>query len=118
MKKYYLMAIELNHSSAMFNLAYYYQENEKDYDLMKKYYLMTIKQKHKKTIEICKSNNYFNDNEIKREILKLKFNIIEQKITCPISLEVTNECYVTKCNHEFSELIMECKTCPLCRSKF
>jgi len=43
MKKYYLMAIELNHSDAMNNLAWYYQHTEKNYDLMKKYYLMAIK---------------------------------------------------------------------------
>ena len=100
----------------MFTLGYYYQNVEKDYNLMKKYYLMAIKQKHEHTIKICQTNNYFCDNEIKREILKLKFNIIEKTIICPISLEETNECYQTKCNHEFSKLIIECKTCPLCRS--
>jgi len=42
MKKYYLMAIELNNSGAMNNLARHYQYNEKNYDLMKKYYLMAI----------------------------------------------------------------------------
>jgi len=42
MKKYYLMAIELNNSDAMNNLAYHYQTVEKNYDLMKKYYLMAI----------------------------------------------------------------------------
>ena len=42
MKKYYLMAIELNDSDAMYNLASYYQNIEKDYDNMKKYYLMAI----------------------------------------------------------------------------
>jgi len=42
MKKYYLMAIELNNSKAMNNLAGYYQYIEKNYDLMKKYYLMAI----------------------------------------------------------------------------
>jgi len=42
MKKYYLMAIQLNHSYAMNNLGYYYQYIEKNYDLMKKYYLMAI----------------------------------------------------------------------------
>ena len=41
MIKYYLMAIELNNSDAMTNLAYYYDEI-KDYDNMKKYYLMAI----------------------------------------------------------------------------
>ena len=42
MKKYYLMAIKLNHPDAMFNLARYYQYTEENYDLMKKYYLMAI----------------------------------------------------------------------------
>jgi len=36
------MAIELNDSSAMDNLAWYYKNTEKNYDLMKKYYLMAI----------------------------------------------------------------------------
>jgi len=42
MKKYYLMAIELNHSDAMNSLAFYYKNTEKNYELMKKYYLMAI----------------------------------------------------------------------------
>ena len=42
MKKYYLMAIELNHCGAMTKLGLYYKHIEKDYDLMKKYYLMAI----------------------------------------------------------------------------
>ena len=46
MKKYYLMAIDLNNSCAMNNLGVYYQNIEKDYDLMKKYYLMAIELKN------------------------------------------------------------------------
>ncbi len=42
MKKYYLMAIELNDLKAMVHLGYYYQNIEINYDLMKKYYLMAI----------------------------------------------------------------------------
>jgi len=42
MKKYYLMAIELNNSNAMYYLALYYQYIENNYELMKKYYLMAI----------------------------------------------------------------------------
>ena len=42
MKKYYLMAIEKDHSDAMCNLGYYYENVEKNYDEMKKYYLMAI----------------------------------------------------------------------------
>ncbi len=41
MKKYYLMAIELNNSNAMYNLGNYY-ECIANYDLMEKYYLMAI----------------------------------------------------------------------------
>ena len=41
MKKYYLMAIDLGNSDAMFNLGFYYY-NIKDYEQMKKYYLMAI----------------------------------------------------------------------------
>ena len=36
------MAIEKGHSHAMYNMAIYYDEIEKDYDQMKKYYLMAI----------------------------------------------------------------------------
>jgi tetratricopeptide (TPR) repeat protein len=42
MKKYFLMAIELKNSNAMYNLGSYYDEIEKDYVLMKKYYQMAI----------------------------------------------------------------------------
>jgi len=42
MKKYYLLAIELNHSYAMLYLGRYYQYIEKNYELMKKYHLMAI----------------------------------------------------------------------------
>ena len=45
MKKYFLMAIELNNVFAMQNLADFYQD-EKDYDSMKKYYLMAIELKY------------------------------------------------------------------------
>ena len=38
MKKYYLMAIDKDHPSAMNNLGLYYKEIEKDYGKMKKYY--------------------------------------------------------------------------------
>ena len=37
-EKYYLMAIEQDHSKAMDNLGFYYHHVEKNYDLMKKYY--------------------------------------------------------------------------------
>ena len=116
MKKYYLMAIELNNSCAMYNLGDYYQNIEKNYDEMKKYYLMAIKLNNKECIKNCIDNNYFNDNNIKNEIFKLSFNIIEKTIICPISLNETNICYITKCNHEFSEEILKCKICPLCRT--
>ena len=41
MKKYYMMVIELDNSSAMFNLGHYYN-NIEDYVQMKKYYIMAI----------------------------------------------------------------------------
>ena len=41
MKKYYLMAIGKNNTTAMYFLGHHYQV-EKNYDLMKKYYLMAI----------------------------------------------------------------------------
>jgi TPR repeat protein len=50
MKKYYLMAIELNNSTAMCNLAFYYDKRENNYDLMKKYYLMAIELNDKRAM--------------------------------------------------------------------
>ena len=44
MKKYYLIAIDMYNSDAMFRLVYYYFHIEKNYNLMLKYYLMSIKQ--------------------------------------------------------------------------
>jgi len=43
MKKYYLMAIEHNNSTAMNNLAQYHEHISKNYPEMEKYYLMAIK---------------------------------------------------------------------------
>ena len=45
-KKYYLMAIEKGHASAMFNLALLYDNEFKDYEEAKKYYLMAIEKGH------------------------------------------------------------------------
>ncbi len=42
MKKYYLMAIELNNAESMCGLGNYYHFIEMNFDLMKKYYLMAI----------------------------------------------------------------------------
>ncbi len=42
MKKYYIMAIELNNTEAIFAMGNYYNFIEKRYDLMKKYYIMSI----------------------------------------------------------------------------
>jgi len=103
MKKYYLMAIELNDSNAMNSLGYYYQNIEKDYDEMKKYYLMAIELNNDSAMN--KLNNY---------------NIINKTIYCPISLESKEKCYqIKKCNHEFSSVILmnNIVYCPLCRIK-
>jgi hypothetical protein len=51
MKKYYLMAIELNISDAMNGLGHYYQFIEENCDLMKKYYLMTIELKNSEAMD-------------------------------------------------------------------
>ena len=52
MKKYYLMAIELNNVYAMDNLGSYYIDIEENYDEMKKYYLMAIELNH-----VCAMHN-------------------------------------------------------------
>ena len=61
MKKYYLMAIQLNHSSAMFNLAWYYQYTKENYDLMKKYYLMAIELNNSDAMDYLA--DYYEKNE-------------------------------------------------------
>jgi TPR repeat protein len=50
MKKYYLMAIELNDAEAMNNLGCYYKNIEKDYENAKKYYLMAIELNNSKAM--------------------------------------------------------------------
>ena len=116
-KKYYLMAIELGNSNAMNNLGNYYEDIEKDYDKMKKYYLMAIELGNDGVIRRCKQNNYYYDNDIKNKILYKPFKIIEEEIMCPITLEKTNKCFITNCNHKFSDEIVNCLTCPLCRNR-
>lgn len=44
MKRYYLMAIELNYAKSMNYLGIYYNEEEKNFDLAKHYYLMAVEQ--------------------------------------------------------------------------
>ena len=94
---------------------------EKDYDKMKKYYLMAIEFNNEFVIRTCKQNNYYYDNDIKNKILyksfKKSFKIIEEEIMCPITLEKTNKCFITKCNHKFSDEIVKCATCLLCRNR-
>ena len=132
MKKYYLMAIELNDSDAMFNLGHYYHQIEINYDEMKKYYLMAIKLNN--SLAMNNLGYYYkeikNYDEMKKYYLMainlnnsnaminlcVYYEDIEKTIICPISLNETNICYITKCNHEFSEEILKCKICPFCRT--
>ena len=108
MRKYYLMAIELNNISAMNNLGLYYQTVEKNYNEMKKYYLMAIKLNDSNVIKLCENYSYFYDDNIKNTIMLKKFNRLEEKITCPITLDEINICYeIKKCNHNFSEEIFK-----------
>ena len=116
MKKYYLMAIELNESRSMNNLGIYYQYIEKNHVKMIKYYLMAIELNNSHAIEISIENNHFNNDKIKNAIIKKKFKIVNEEILCPITLDYTNKCYITVCNHKFSSVIIECKICPLCRN--
>ena len=107
--------IEMENSDKLLWNGNYFKDVKQDYEEMKKYYLMAIELDNKTTIEICVTNNYFNDDIIKNAILKKNFTIINKTITCPISLEDTEECYITKCNHEFSNKILECVKYSLCK---
>jgi tetratricopeptide (TPR) repeat protein len=71
MKKYYLMAIELNNSNTMNKLALYYKKNEKDYDLMKKYYLMAIELNNSSAM--YNLGNYYKKIEKDYDLMKKYF---------------------------------------------
>jgi hypothetical protein len=80
MKKHYLMAIELNNSSAMLYLGDYYCY-EKDYENMKKYYLMAVGLNNSRAM-YCLGNYYFNiekdyENMKKYYIMAIKLNLSE-----------------------------------------
>ena len=64
MKKYYLMAIDKDNSSAINNLGNYYQYIDNNYDLMKKYYLMGIDKGN------IKSKNYLIDYYMNKHLDK------------------------------------------------
>jgi len=68
MKKYYLMAINLNHSDAMNYLALYYEITEENYDLMKKYYLMAIELNHSDAMNYLAL--YYEENEKNYDLMK------------------------------------------------
>ena len=68
MKKYYLMAIELNNSNAMFNLGWCYENNEENYELMKKYYLMAIELND--SAAMFNLGWYYENNEENYELMK------------------------------------------------
>jgi len=68
MKKYYLMAINLNHSDAMYYLALYYEITEENYDLMKKYYLMAIKLNNSSAMSNLA--DYYEENEKNYDLMK------------------------------------------------
>jgi len=42
MKKYYLMAVNMNDHDIMYKLGSYYENIEKNYELMDKYYMMAF----------------------------------------------------------------------------
>jgi hypothetical protein len=61
MSKYLLMAIKNGDSTAMYNLAYYYEFNELNFYLMEKYYLMAIDDDAlDNLLSYYDSNNLFN----------------------------------------------------------
>ena len=68
MKKYYLMAINLNHSDAMYYLALYYEITVENYDLMKKYYLMAIELNHSDAMNYLAL--YYEENEKNYDLMK------------------------------------------------
>jgi TPR repeat protein len=68
MKKYYLLAIDLNYSRAMYSLGLYYENIENNYDLMKKYYLMAIDLNCSKAMKNLGS--YYKNIEQNYELMK------------------------------------------------
>jgi len=94
MKKYYLMAIELNDSNAMNNLGYYYQYIEKNYDLMKKYYLMAIE-----------LNKYYAMHYLARyyEVIEKNYDLMKKYYLMAIELNHSNAMFNLCWYYEFIE---------------
>jgi TPR repeat protein len=69
------MSIDEGNNDVTYNLGYYYQYNEKNYELMKKYYLMSIDTNN--VLSMTSLGDYYYD--IKE--YELKFNIIKDELT-------------------------------------
>lgn len=74
MKKYYLMAIELNYYNAMYNLGYYYKYIEKNYELMEKYFSMVIEIDNNIYAALYLSQ-YYEQNKMIKKLLMLNIKI-------------------------------------------
>ena len=123
----YLMAIDNGCSCSMYNLGNYYQNVEKNYDLMKKYYLMAIENGY--VIEY-KNDNSLEDNYVKWLlgekvnssniiILVNKINFTSINDTCPTCLDekqcIRYECTHITCVDCYVRVMTEHKKCPICR---
>jgi hypothetical protein len=78
MKEYYLMAIQLNNSSAMINLGNYYYKIEEDYDKINEYYLMALQ-----------LNNSSAKNQFKKYTTPLERYIYYKEHSVPFDEELT-----------------------------
>ena len=109
MKKYYLMAIELNNNSAMYNLGHYYETIEKDYVQLKKYYLMAIELGHSNAINNL--GNYYDRKNMlfeKMELCMTYPTMIKRKI---LIKSINDVCISNSINdnEQFIKLIMSFK---------
>jgi tetratricopeptide (TPR) repeat protein len=118
MKRYYLMAIDLNDSIAMHNLGCYYKKHGNNEE-MERYFLMAMPKCSKQMFNKYKKILGVKSEYVKSIIISTRFNIIEnvdEDFECPITLENPPKAYKIKnCNHQFSEAILQCNMCPLCR---
>jgi len=80
MKQYYIKAIQMGNTNAMFSLGLYYQNHEHNYDLMKQYYLMAIELGN--DIAMCQLGYYYANINLNYELMKTYFDMAIKRNNC------------------------------------
>ena len=117
-----MMAIDNGHITAMNNLACYYKNIEKDYDMMKKYYLMAIDKGYFNAM--CGLASYYirieKDYDMAKKYLIMgELKSAKKKDECMVCYEENKHMYYTHCDRHY--ICGECSVklfnqkCPMCR---